>query len=101
MLYWRDYLVHFFIKLGLNVNGFIFRPLRPLTERYIDSVSTLALAKEFIDVVDDLLNQAKDKNDGKVINQMHRMKGILGKYITKETQRSVVLATKLKKKMIR
>ena len=88
----------FFIKLGLNVNGFIFRPLRPLTERYIDSVSTLALAKEFIDVVDDLLNQAKDKNDGKVINQMHRMKGILGKYITKETQRSVVLATKLKKK---
>lgn len=89
----------FFIKLGLNVNGFILRPLRPLTERYIDSVSTLALAKEFLTVVEDLLEQAKGKNDGQVINQMYRMKGILEKYITKETQRSVILATKLKKKM--
>ena len=89
----------FFIKLGLNVNGFIFRPLRPLTERYIDSVSTLALAKEFLTVVEDLLEQAKGKNDGQVINQMYRMKGILEKYITKETQRSVILAAKLKKKM--
>ena len=89
----------FFIKLGLNVNGFIFRPLRPLTERYIDSVSTLALAKEFLTVVEDLLEQAKGKNDGQVINQMYRMKGILEKYITKEIQRSVILAAKLKKKM--
>lgn len=89
----------FFIKLGLNVNGFIFRPLRPLTERYIDSVSTLALAKEFLTVVEDLLEQAKGKNDGQVINQMYRMKGILEKYITKKTQRSVILAAKLKKKM--
>ena len=91
----------FFIKLGLNINGFIFRPLRPLTERYIDSVSTLALAKEFLDVVDDLLVQAKTKNDSNVINQMFKMKGILVKYINKETQKSVILAAKLKKKMIK
>lgn len=91
----------FFIKLGLNINGFIFRPLRPLTERYIDSISTLALAKEFLDVVDDLLVQAKAKNDSNVINQMFKMKGILVKYINKETQKSVILAAKLKKKMIK
>ena len=91
----------FFIKLGLNINGFIFRPLRPLTERYIDSISTLALAKEFLDVVDDLLDQAKTKNDSNVINQMFKMKGILVKYINKETQKSVILAAKLKKKMIK
>lgn len=91
----------FFIKLGLNINGFIFRPLRPLTERYIDSISTLALAKEFLDVVDDLLDQAKTKNDSNVINQMFKMKGILVKYINKETQKSVILAAKMKKKMIK
>lgn len=91
----------FFIKLGLNINGFIFRPLRPLTERYIDSISTLALAKEFLDVVDDLLDQAKTKNDSNVINHMFKMKGILVKYINKETQKSVILAAKLKKKMIK
>lgn len=91
----------FFIKLGLNINGFIFRPLRPLTERYIDSISTLALAKEFLDVVEDLLDQAKTKNDSNVINQMFKMKGVLVKYINKETQKSVILAAKLKKKMIK
>lgn len=91
----------FFIKLGLNINGFIFRPLRPLTERYIDSVSTLALAKEFLDVIEDLLDQAKSKNDVKIIDQMFKMKSTLAKYINKETQKSVILATKLKKKMIK
>lgn len=91
----------FFIKLGLNINGFIFRPLRPLTERYIDSVSTLALAKEFLDVVEDLLDQGKAKNDSNVINQMFKMKSILVKYINKETQKSIILAAKLKKKMIK
>ena len=91
----------FFIKLGLNINGFIFRPLRPLTERYIDSVSTLALAKEFLDVIEDLLDQAKSKNDIKIIDQMFKMKNALAKYINKETQKSVILAAKLKKKMIR
>lgn len=88
-------------KIFLNFYGFIFRPVRALSERYIDSATSLALAKDTEEIVEDLINQAKKLNDTKVLNNMTKNKKVLDKYIQKETNRCESLAKKLEKKLKR
>lgn len=88
-------------KIFLNFYGFIFRPVRALSERYIDSATSLALAKDTEEIVEDLINQAKKLNDTKVLNNMTKNKKVLDKYIVKETKKCDSLAKKLEKKLKR
>lgn len=87
------------MKIFLNFYGFIFRPVRDLSERYIDSATSLALAKDVREMVDDLIDQAKKLNDTKVLNNMNKNKKVLDKYIQKETKRCDSLARKLEKRL--
>lgn len=84
----------------------VFGSLRNIEKRYIDSASTLALSKYFMEVLEDLEEQAKSKGMYKDVTAFSQAKNILSSYINKEevnlnrmknkllAQRGVIIPTK-------
>ena len=73
----------------------VFGSLRNIEKRYIDSASTLALSEYFMEVIEDLEEQAKTKGDYKNVTAFSQSRSLLTKYIEKEKMNLEKMKNKL------
>lgn len=80
----RKVLARPFQVLDIWFTSTVFGSLRNIEKRYIDSASTLALSKYFMEVLEDLEEQAKSKGMYKDVTAFSQAKNLLSSYINKE-----------------
>lgn len=73
----------------------VFSNVREIEKRYIDSASSVALAKYFLEVLEDLEEQADKKNEMKDKNNFMKAKAKLVNYIKKEEEELAILKVKI------
>lgn len=72
----------FDIWLGTHLGRFFH--MRSLDKRYVDCATTISLAKQFKEVYDDLVEQAKERQSGVDIKKFTEASDYLTKYISEE-----------------
>ena len=73
----------------------VFSNVREIEKRYIDSASSVALAKYFLEVLEDLEEQADKKNEMKDKSNFMKAKAKLVNYIKKEEDKLAILKVKI------